>query len=90
MRHARMGLLLLAGTLVLTQGCASLGNLVVEPAVYGGVRYDLRYLRSDPESMVFCMFDLPFSAVLDTALLPLTGLMELIRRLSGWPPPPPY
>lgn len=71
-------------------GCGSVGNLTEGPVVYGGTRHDLRYMHSDPESMVFCLYDLPFSAIFDTALLPLTGLFELVRWLSGWPPSPPY
>lgn len=90
MKRSRLAWVLHGLLILPTLGCGSIQNLVEEPAVYGGVRFDLRGMDHDPESMVFCLVDLPFSACLDTGLLPLTGLFELYRWLFGWPPPPGY
>ncbi|HEX7898311.1 MAG TPA: YceK/YidQ family lipoprotein [Planctomycetota bacterium] len=54
------------------------------PHVYGGVRTHLTFLKSGditPESQdaLVMLLDLPASAILDTALLPLTLSLALIR-----------
>ena len=79
---------LLVVALVSIVGCNTMVNLVEGPHVYGGVRMiaNNRYI----EAVTFNALDLPFSFALDTALLPLTALFELIRYLTGWPPPHAY
>lgn len=69
-------------------GCGTIANLAEGPAVYGGVRHDTRPMELLAAG--FAAWDIPFSAVLDTALLPITGLFELVRWLSGWPPSPDF
>jgi len=82
------GLILTLSAGALLAGCGTVHNLTKGPEVYGGVRYDWHVFRnSDMESGAFAMWDLPFSLVLDTALLPVTAMFELIRWLTGWPPP---
>lgn len=65
-------------------GCSTIGNFVEGPHVYGGVRS--AYLWGDLTYDVAYTFDLPFSFVLDTGLLPVTALTELLRWSTGWPP----
>jgi len=69
----------------LLQGCGTVQNLIDGPEIYGGVRTDI-YCPNDLEEAVFAMYDLPFSAILDTALIPVTGLFALTRPLFSWPP----
>jgi uncharacterized protein YceK len=75
--------------LIALTGCATIENLTEGPVVYGGLR-DIFVKRRDMEGQTFALADAPFSAVLDTALLPVTTLFELIRWMSGWPPSPGY
>src|SRR6267378_3488292 len=77
--------LAIACSLLMTGGCETIINLTEGPHVYGGVRN--AFHQGDMESSVIAMFDLPFSFVLDTALLPVTALCELLRWMTGWPPP---
>ncbi len=65
-------------------GCGSINNLGEGPHVYGGVRSMGRY--GDLSSNICSYYDLPFSVALDTGLLPVTLLAELLRELTGWPP----
>jgi uncharacterized protein YceK len=60
--------------------CGTIMNLCHEPRVYGGVRGDLEPEKVDLFSVPFLILDLPFSAVLDTALLPITIWFEIFRR----------
>ena len=76
-----LGLLLLGGC-----GVGSIYNLATGPQVYGGVRQDLWWTQHVCKGAV-AMLDIPSSAVLDTGLLPVTALFELLRWLTGWPPP---
>ena len=84
MKKAPAALLLLG-----LAGCGTIEDLTGQgplegpaPHVYGGVRVALAY-----NNMTGCarapalihMPGLPFSAVLDTALLPITGIWALIR-----------
>ena len=69
-------------------GCfvGSIHNLSAGPQVYGGVRQDLWWVENVCKGSV-AYLDVPSSAVLDTGLLPLTALFELVRWLTAWPPP---
>lgn len=52
------------------------------PHVYGGLRNDLYYANATGcEGLAGLIFipDIPVSAILDTALLPITGVWALIR-----------
>jgi uncharacterized protein YceK len=72
--------------ILLMMGCGSVYNLTQGPQVYGGTRYDWHmFSDSDLESGTFAFYDLPFSFILDTALLPITGIFELLRWITGWP-----
>jgi uncharacterized protein YceK len=82
MKHARCSLVFLWIPL---SGCGSMINLVDAPHVYGGVRSVGRY--GDLSGNLCSYYDLPFSAALDTGLLPVTLLAELLRGIAGWPPP---
>ena len=75
--------------LIALTGCATVENLTEGPVIYGGLR-DIFVKPRDLEGQSFALMDAPFSAALDTALLPVTALFELIRWLSGWPPSPGY
>ena len=90
----RRGLCLVAmGLMALSflGGCGTIANLTEGPVVYGGVRGDWHRQESGTAgSSFFNLVDLPFSFVLDTALLPITASFELIRALSGWPGKPEY
>ncbi len=66
-------------------GCGTFANLAAGPAIYGGVRRDLNVHR-DMMSVSFAMLDVPFSLIFDTALLPATVILSLVRELTGWPP----
>lgn len=79
---------LTAVLLAFLTGCGSIINFVEGPQVYGGTQYDWHHFRhpGDLFSMTFAMYDLPFSFALDTLLLPVTMLIEFIRRITGWPP----
>jgi uncharacterized protein YceK len=83
-----MRLAALALALLTLSGCfvGSIYNLATGPQVYGGVRQDVWWFNHVCKGQV-AMFDVPSSFVLDTGLLPLTALFELIRALTGWPPP---
>ncbi len=63
------------------------------PRVYGGVRNALAFPRhhgGDSGASVFVVFvDLPTSAVLDTALLPITVTWEIFDPSAAPPPPWP-
>jgi uncharacterized protein YceK len=72
-------------------GCFSVRNLVSGPQFYGGTRIDV-FCIADPygdDENAMCYYDLPFSAILDTAFLPLTLVAELTRWSTGWPPTDP-
>jgi len=79
---------ILAIPLLTLSGCGSICNLATGPQFYGGVQEDVRVTQVTlmGNLRIIGYTDLPFSAVLDTALLPVTGLFELLRALSGWPP----
>ena len=66
-------------------GCSTIMNLGEGPHPYGGVRS--AYLWGDLSYDIAFTFDLPFSFALDTGLLPLTALVEILRYATGWPPP---
>jgi uncharacterized protein YceK len=70
-------------------GCGTVENLSAGPVVMGGTR-NIFLKRRDLEGFSFALMDSPFSLALDTALLPVTGIFEIIRWLSGWPPSPGY
>jgi uncharacterized protein YceK len=77
-----LGILLLAG-------CGTIGNLVNDPRIYGGTRYDAQEAGNwgPCGSGIIAVFDFPFSVALDTAVLPFTLIYELLK--SDPPPPPP-
>lgn len=70
-------------------GCGTIndfsGNAPLDgpaPHVYGGLRNDLAYAKmTGCKAVAGLIFvpDIPFSALLDTALLPITGVIALIR-----------
>ena len=85
MKTAPAALLLLA-----LAGCGTLRDLTGPspletpgPHVYGGVRTDLELAKTpfccSGTMAFFFLPDVPFSAILDTALLPITGIWALIR-----------
>ena len=78
--------LLAAALLITLAGCGSIYNLATGPQVYGGVQHDVWAFHHVCKGQVLIM-DVPFSAVVDTGLLPLTALFELVRWMTGWPPP---
>ena len=94
MRRIRVVVLLLCAAFG-AAGCGSFNCQVdrkyVGPRVYGGVRYDLFAIDvvtgklSAGWAFPFYL-DLPFSAAVDTVLLPITFVQDL-----AWPPrePPP-
>lgn len=56
------------------------------PGVYSGVRYYADQVGGIPlDGKVFFTFDLPFSAVMDTLLLPFTFFVEPEKPDLGWP-----
>jgi uncharacterized protein YceK len=82
MKHTIPSLAALA--LLLLSGCGTIANLAEGPRVYGGVRTDVRMIgdprlpdgtHSSPIA-VLAIVDLPLSAALDTALLPITLIFE--------------
>lgn len=76
-------------------GCASVVNTVDEfpPKYFGGTRFDWTTLTTPEETgelPIFALIDLPMSLVLDTALLPVHGLMDFGHWLfTDEEPPPP-
>ncbi len=80
MKHALLALGLLS-----LGGCGSILNLATGPQVYGGVQVDLDCAQQRCTAGLGYL-DLPFSAVLDTGLLPVTAIFEGIRAATGWPP----
>ena len=57
------------------------------PGVYSGVRYfDSQVGGLPPDGKIFFVLDLPFSAILDTLLLPATFFVEPRRPAGGWSP----
>ncbi len=86
-RPLRRGLLL---GMLLLGGCGTIGNLSNDPSIYGGTRYDVNEMGTPgPCSMgIVAVFDLPFSVVLDTAVLPFTLIYELVKPAPPPPPPP--
>lgn len=65
--------------LVLLTGCASVVGTLTQPSPYIGVKIDAegasRWSAVDWPTAVWTCCDLPFSAVLDTILLPFTVLV---------------
>lgn len=75
-------------------GCGTIINLAKGPVrINGGARLDV-HLIGEPEIhgqfvwpfLLFGIFDLPLSAVLDTVLLPLTIPLDLSRDPDRTPP----
>ena len=71
-------------------GCGTLRDLTGSspletsgPHVYGGVRADLELAKTpfccSGTMAFFFLPDVPFSAILDTLLLPVTGVVALFR-----------
>ena len=57
------------------------------PGVYSGVRFfNSQVAGLPPDGKVFFSLDLPFSAILDTLLLPATFFVEPERPVGGWTP----
>jgi uncharacterized protein YceK len=88
-----MNKLLRAGSLLgvlWLAGCGTIGNLANDPRIYGGARYDVDEMGATGpcSSGIVAVFDLPFSVVLDTAVLPFTLIYELVKP-DPLPPPPP-
>ena len=69
-------------------GCGSFVNLATGPQVYGGVLADVELTETRcVGSLRYVGYtDLPFSAVVDTGLLPITAIFEGLRCATGWPP----
>lgn len=79
----RTGLLgmLLALVLAITPGCGSLFCTALEPLPYSGTRAEVSALaqQGPPLPVGFLLLDLPFTFVVDTALLPFTGVAGLLH-----------
>jgi len=79
--------IILACWLLLATGCGTMMQWGIGPANYGGVQFDLYIFHETQKSAltsefwfgILAILDIPFSFVLDTALLPFTTLLTLIR-----------
>jgi len=83
-----MRIALLMAVAVLS-GCGTIDNMIKGPRVYGGVKTDLRCMKGLAGAIL--IFDLPFSAIFDTVLLPVTIWFEIFRekepeRPDRWSP----
>ena len=75
----------------LLTGCATFASLNDGcPGVYSGVKYNRAYeetdnltWRRDPDQELLLLLDLPFSAALDTVLLPYTAFAQPRKRPAG-------
>ena len=57
------------------------------PGVYSGVRFfNSQVGNLPPDGKIFFAMDVPFSAILDTLLLPATFFVEPKRPVGGWTP----
>lgn len=57
------------------------------PGFYSGVRYYASQLNAVPaDGKIFFTLDLPFSAVADTLLLPVSWMLEPVEPRGGFPP----
>ena len=57
------------------------------PGVYSGVRYYSSQIDAMPwDGKIFFVLDLPFSAVSDTLLLPVSWSADRKRPTGGWVP----
>lgn len=57
------------------------------PGIYSGVRYYNSHIGSMPwDGKIFFGLDLPFSAILDTLLLPFSAFVDRDRPAGGWVP----
>jgi uncharacterized protein YceK len=86
---------------ITSAGCGTLHNIEddPEPAVYGGVRWEVPEIRErggsdmygDAAVVIHCL-DLPLTLIGDTVTLPYTIPCSLWRLCQGppsYPPPPP-
>jgi len=90
--------LALGGLALLPAGCASIHDVATRQRIYGGVREDVDYIANPilpsahggvpfwPLAIPFVL-DLPLSAVLDTALLPVTIIVGMGRAPEARPQP---
>ena len=80
---------LLVSVLSAGTGCGTIAGLVKHgPVLYGGVQEDAALVASkDPNPFldVAAFYDLPFSLVADTLLLPITVTAEIIRAARYQP-----
>ena len=77
----KVGLALLLAGLVALSGCGTLVSSYYswpDPNFYGGTRLDID-VASAPQGGALVLFDLPGSAVVDTALLPLNTLLWMLK-----------
>jgi len=87
---------LTASLIALAAGsCSTLSDLGGDggPHVYGGTRGNIKSIHEPyPDAagyvLLFCVCDFPWSLALDTGLLPITVVVELIRGLTADPPTP--
>lgn len=92
-RRAIILILLLGCAGMASLGCVTIASLATrdfgEPLVYSGTRTDFRILTTPPHphnpvggwpTMTVVIIDLPFSLVLDTLLLPVTGSWAVYER----------
>jgi uncharacterized protein YceK len=57
------------------------------PGIYSGVRYYNSQIEAMPwDGKIFFAFDLPFSALIDTFLLPFTAFSDPTKPPEGWVP----
>ncbi len=79
------------GFVLLLGGCGSIGDIAANQRIYGGVWTDCNLIdepylpNTHPRQYSFPLvllglFDLPFSAILDTLLLPITIPVTLSRE----------
>lgn len=71
-------------------GCGTIGDLFSHPRIFGGTRHDIAMIGGDDRDRgdlslyrPFGVLDLPLSFVLDVALVPVTGPIEIYRAARG-------
>lgn len=81
MKKLALGFVLMASL----QGCMSTWATLNSPSPYCGIRFAVMNLESHIDAPTFALIlaDMPFSFVLDTALLPITVVAWLWASMGG-------
>jgi len=83
MNHKTRALALLLAVLLSLAGCGTINDMTKGDdgqRVYGGIRQDAGMIQSNNSTpVVLGILDFPFSFALDTAMLPITFIIMLIR-----------